>query len=82
MAYLEKFLTGKDWVAGKDITYVDFFTYEMLHHYIVYDAKALDNFPNLQAYMKRFESLPAIKRYMESPNFIKGPIFLYSKVDI
>jgi glutathione S-transferase len=75
LGYLNKFLKDKQWVAGNDLTYVDFFLYEVLRDLRVYDAKCLDAFAALQAYCDRVESLPAIKKYMESPNFIKSPIF-------
>ena len=33
----------------------------------------VEKFPKTMAFLERFEALPKIKEYMESPRFIKGP---------
>lgn len=75
MGYLSKFLGDREWLGGNKLTYVDFYTYENLRHYQQYDPKGLDNFPNLLKYLDRVESIPEIKKYMESPKYLAKPMF-------
>lgn len=72
---LTEFMGDNQWLAGNELTMVDFFAYESFHHMTVYDPKCFDNHPKVKGYMKRFEELPAIKAYMESPEFIKAPCY-------
>jgi len=72
---LEKYLEGNAWVLGKKISYVDFMLYEVLHGYKTYDAKWLAPYPNLIKFMADFEAVPNIKKFLESPENIKGPCF-------
>jgi len=75
LGFLTDFIKDNKWMTGNDLTYVDFFVYEVLYQLTVFNSKALDKFPKLQAYLKRFEELPAIKAYMASPNFLKAPLY-------
>jgi len=83
LGYLQDFLGDNKWIAGSNITYVDFFAYEVVYQLTVFDSKCLDKFPKLQAYLKRFEELPAIKAYMATPNYLKAPLYTHmAKVKI
>jgi len=83
LGYLCDLIKDDKWMAGEDITYVDFLAYEVLYHITVYDPKSLEKFPKLQAYLKRVEGLPAIKAYMAGPNFLKGPLYSpFAKIKI
>ncbi|CAL8136799.1 unnamed protein product [Orchesella dallaii] len=73
---LSSLMKDNEWITGKDITYVDFFVYECLYHFIKFDSSCLDKFPNLKGLMTRFENLPEIKKYINSPKFLEGPIYL------
>lgn len=75
LGYVDKFLEGKQWMAGDTITYVDFFAYEVVRGLRVYDNKAIENFSNLKAFLERVENLPEIKKYMESEVYLEKPIF-------
>lgn len=55
LGYLSKFLNQKRFMVGDDVTYVDFFVYEVLDQIRTYDSKCLDEFPNLQV-AKNFET--------------------------
>nr|AFM86832.1 Glutathione S-transferase Mu 3 [Callorhinchus milii] len=68
------FLSEKPWFAGEKITFVDFLLYEVLDEHLIFEAKSLDEFKNLQAFFKRFEALEKISAYMKSDRFMKGPI--------
>jgi len=73
MEQVEKFIGSNKFALGNKITYVDFLLYEILYHYKTYDDKILNSYPGLQGYMKNFETVPTISKYMASPEYIKGP---------
>uniref|UniRef100_A0A2K5CCM2 Glutathione S-transferase n=1 Tax=Aotus nancymaae TaxID=37293 RepID=A0A2K5CCM2_AOTNA len=53
--------SGKfSWFAGEKLTYVDFLTYDILDQNRIFEPKCLDKFPNLKAFMCRFEALEKI----------------------
>merc|ERR1712025_122790 len=68
-----KFLGSNSWLAGKSLTFPDFHFYEMLDQHKQLSPSILNKFPNLVAYVKRFEELPEIAAYMASPKFMKAP---------
>ncbi|KAG0715013.1 Glutathione S-transferase Mu 2 [Chionoecetes opilio] len=71
---LEEYLGSKTWVMGEQITIPDFIFYEVLDINLLLQKSCLDKYKNLRCFHKRFEALPAIKKYMASPRFIKSPI--------
>ncbi|GBN57158.1 Glutathione S-transferase Mu 1 [Araneus ventricosus] len=66
MKLWEKFLGNKKFLLGDNITYVDFIAYETFDVYEKYHASVLENFPRLQDFQKRFESLPELQEYLNS----------------
>ncbi len=70
---LSKFLGKNEWLNG-NISYVDFFAYEILDWFRVFSPNCLDKWQNLREYMERFEKLPAIASYMSSNEFKSWPI--------
>ncbi len=70
---LSKFLGKNEWLKA-NISYVDFFAYEILDWFRVFSPNCLDKWQNLREYMKRFEKLPAIASYMSSNEFKSWPI--------
>jgi len=76
LAAMSKFLGAKDWVAGDRLTYADFYVYDVLDfNRLLFDPKHLNAFPNLVAYMKRFEGLKGVKEFMASNDYIHMPIW-------
>ncbi|KAK8739205.1 hypothetical protein OTU49_003531 [Cherax quadricarinatus] len=71
---LSDFLGDKTWFAGEKLTFPDFLLYELLDIHLVVDNTCLDHTENLQAFVKRFEDLPSIKKYMTSPQYMKTPL--------
>ncbi|XP_003386865.1 PREDICTED: glutathione S-transferase Mu 3-like [Amphimedon queenslandica] len=71
---MSKYLGDKPWFAGNEITFPDFHFYEMFDQHKEFHPQLFDGLDNLKAYMDRFEALPAIKSYMDSPEFIRWPI--------
>uniref|UniRef100_UPI0019398E86 glutathione S-transferase-like n=1 Tax=Styela clava TaxID=7725 RepID=UPI0019398E86 len=72
--YLEKYFQGKNFVLGDDISYLDFSLFETLDHHRLFFADIFDKSPNIQAYMKRFESLEKLAKYFNSEKYKKFPI--------
>ncbi|XP_040854547.1 glutathione S-transferase Mu 3 isoform X6 [Ochotona curzoniae] len=68
------FLGKFSWFAGEKLTFVDFLTYDVLDQNRMFEPKCLDEFPNLKAFMCRFEALEKIAAYMQSDRFFKMPI--------
>ncbi|GIZ04207.1 glutathione S-transferase Mu 3 [Caerostris extrusa] len=71
----EKFLGDRKYLAGDDITYVDFMVYENLDFYRLFHAKTFDNFPTLKSYHSRIKDLPGVQKYLNSSSFRQWPIF-------
>uniref|UniRef100_A0A8C2RKZ5 Glutathione S-transferase n=1 Tax=Capra hircus TaxID=9925 RepID=A0A8C2RKZ5_CAPHI len=63
------FLGKFSWFAGEKLTFVDFLTYDVLDQNRMFEPKCLDEFPNLKAFMCRFEALEKIATYMQD-----GPV--------
>uniref|UniRef100_A0AC11B7L1 Glutathione S-transferase mu 3 n=1 Tax=Ovis aries TaxID=9940 RepID=A0AC11B7L1_SHEEP len=68
------FLGKYSWFAGEKLTFVDFLTYDVLDQNRMFEPKCLDEFPNLKAFMCRFEALEKIATYMQSDRFLKMPV--------
>ncbi|GBN64001.1 hypothetical protein AVEN_251820-1, partial [Araneus ventricosus] len=63
----EKFLGENEFLAGDDMTYVDFMVYEALDLYRLQQETILDDYPSLKAYFKRMRDLPELQEYLNSP---------------
>jgi len=73
LTYLNTFLKNKKYILGDQISYVDFIMYEMLFHFTQYQADYVDKYPELKRFMKAFEEIPEISKYIASSAYIKGP---------
>lgn len=71
----EKYLGDNAFFAGDKLTMVDFPMYEVIDQHREFEPKLLDKFPKLNAYMSRFEALPALKTFLASDRFYKRPIY-------
>uniref|UniRef100_A0A2J8UMF4 Glutathione S-transferase n=1 Tax=Pongo abelii TaxID=9601 RepID=A0A2J8UMF4_PONAB len=73
------FLGKFSWFAGEKLTFVDFLTYDILDQNRIFDPKCLDEFPNLKAFMCRFEvTFPApfsYKNTHSSPGTCRIPLW-------
>ncbi|KAG0721684.1 Glutathione S-transferase 2 [Chionoecetes opilio] len=67
-----KFLGTHSWFAGENISFVDFIMYELLEQHLLLAKGCLKDAKNLQEFLKRFEELKAIKKYMGTTRFMKG----------
>ena len=67
------FLKKQPWLAGTEITYIDFMCYELLLANFAMEPTLREKYPVLREYMERFEALPAIKDYLKSPEVAKYP---------
>ncbi|KAK7805564.1 hypothetical protein U0070_025889 [Myodes glareolus] len=68
------FLGKFSWFAGEKLTFVDFLTYDVLDQNRMFEPKCLDEFPNLKAFMCRFEALEKIAAFLQCDRFFKIPI--------
>ncbi|CAL1275163.1 unnamed protein product [Larinioides sclopetarius] len=64
--YFEEFLRDKEFLIGKDITYVDFMVFESLDFYTTFHGTALDEFPLLKAYLDKMKNLSELQLYLKS----------------
>lgn len=71
---LSKFLGANEFLGGGGLSYVDFIAYEWLDVHRLLVPGLLADHPTLEAYVKRIESIPEVKKYMESGRFIKWPV--------
>ncbi|KAH9376988.1 hypothetical protein HPB48_021538 [Haemaphysalis longicornis] len=67
-------LTGKKWALGDRLTYVDFLLYEGLDWHREFKGEAVQRYPEVVAYLKRFEELPNLKEHFASDKYKKWPI--------
>lgn len=64
---IEKYLNGKQFLAGKNVTYADFIFFEILDKsFWASNNKLAEANPNCVAYHKRVSSLPGLKEYFAS----------------
>ena len=72
---MSKFLGGNPFFAGQTITYMDFLAYEWLDKQTYFAPKMVRKHWNLIEYLSRFEQLPTIKKYMNTDQFMKWPLY-------
>ncbi|KAF7492544.1 hypothetical protein SSS_10122 [Sarcoptes scabiei] len=69
-----EFLGDHPFVAGTNLSYVDFFVYEYLIRLKAMTPEVFAKFQNLGNYVNRFESMPKISAYLkqQQPQFFNG----------
>ncbi|XP_067951417.1 glutathione S-transferase Mu 7-like [Watersipora subatra] len=71
---LSKFLGDHEYFAGSEIVYADFCVYDLLDMLNVFSPGCLDKYDNLKAFLARVESLPTVKKFLDSDGYMKrGP---------
>lgn len=74
-------LGNQKWFVNDKISLADFVLYEEFYANLALEPSCLDAYPNLKEFMKRFEGLPALKKYMATPKFkelpINGPMAIF-----
>ncbi|XP_075541462.1 glutathione S-transferase Mu 1-like [Dermacentor variabilis] len=73
---LSRSLADRKWLAGDQITHVDFMLYELLDQFLLFKPGCLNEHANLKAYVERFRQLTPIKAYLSSDRFQPWPVFL------
>ncbi|XP_039261909.2 glutathione S-transferase class-mu 26 kDa isozyme 47-like [Styela clava] len=71
---MEKYLKDRKFLIGNDLSFLDFALFETFDHHRLFFTDIFDQSPNIQNYMKRFESLPRIANYLSSARYKKFPI--------
>ena len=77
---LSTYLGDRPFVAGSNISYVDFWLYEYLKKISVLVPGSLDEFANLAKFLGRIESLPQLSGYFKNakPGLFNGPMALWN----
>ncbi|KAH7956274.1 hypothetical protein HPB52_007780 [Rhipicephalus sanguineus] len=70
----EKHLSDNKWALGDRLTYVDFMLYEGFDWHREFKPDAMEPYPNIAEYLKRFEELPNIKEFFASDKYNRWPI--------
>jgi len=70
----EDFLGDNPWFAGQNLTFVDFHMYELLFQHTKFVPEIVAKCQKLTAFIKRFEELPKIKSFLESPRYVNLPM--------
>jgi len=70
----EDALTGKDWIMGEKLTYVDFMFWEYLDWHVLLKNDILDGLESLKSYHQRFMDLPRMKEYFGSSRYQRWPL--------
>ncbi|CAD8208970.1 unnamed protein product [Paramecium octaurelia] len=66
-------LESSTWLTGDTITYVDFLVWEYVDEFLVLAPEVITSKPKLVEFHNRISEFPQIKKYLESPNYIKRP---------
>lgn len=69
----EFLLSKHKFLAGDELTYVDFMLWEYIDELLVFDEKVVKKYPKLLELHKHIREIPAIKKYMESDAYIDRP---------
>lgn len=69
----DEYLKTRSWISGDQLSYPDFNLYDLLDCLKTLEPNCLNAFPRLQQYITKFEALPQIAAYMQSPRFLKYP---------
>lgn len=74
---LEKFADShkSGWLSGEQISYVDFYAYEIIDWYReVIDKDCLQKYPKLGGFMHQFEQLAPLKEWLASEEYRRAPL--------
>ncbi|WP_395239524.1 glutathione S-transferase family protein, partial [Salmonella sp. s54412] len=69
-----KYLGDKKFLAGDELTFVDFLMYELLDQHKIFDKTLVEPHKKLMQFTARIEALPGIAAYKKSAKFIERPI--------
>ncbi|CAK57521.1 unnamed protein product (macronuclear) [Paramecium tetraurelia] len=72
---LDKFIDGKTWAAGANLTYIDFGLFELEETLKAFHPESWAKFANLQKHHQEFSNIPQIKEYQASGRFLAGPFY-------
>jgi len=66
-----KFLGDKKFFIGDNVTYVDFYLYELFFNFSFIAPDLIKKYSNIQNFQQRIEALPAIAKYMKTEKYMK-----------
>ncbi|XP_015925733.2 glutathione S-transferase class-mu 26 kDa isozyme 47-like [Parasteatoda tepidariorum] len=68
------FLGDRKYLAGEELTYVDFIAFDIFDSHILFQKTILDRISPLKVFQETIENLPEVKKYRNSSTFCKWPI--------
>lgn len=71
----DKLLGKRAWLAGDNLTYIDFQFTEVLDHLELCYPGCFDNLPNVKKYKNAFFALDKVAAYRKSDRFQKWPLY-------
>ena len=74
MEIMDKYLENNRWLAGDDLSYMDFVFCEWLSQVLLLDSKCLEKFSNTTKYYDNFFKLDKIAAYRNSKKFRTFPV--------
>ena len=74
MELMNKYLTNNKWLAGDQLSYIDFVFSEWLSQLLLMEPKSLENYSNVTTYYDNFFKMEKISAYRKSKKFKKFPI--------
>jgi len=66
-----KYLGNKKFFTGDNVTYVDFYLYELLFKLSTFAEELFNKYPVFKTFLHSVETLPAIAKYMKSEKYVK-----------
>jgi len=66
-----KFLGDKKFYISDNVTYADFFVYELFMNFECVAPELMEKFPNIKNFKQRIEELPAIAKFMKTEKYTK-----------
>jgi len=67
---LNNFMKGNKYILNEQISYVDFYLYEVLVQYSKFNKQFLKPYPELEKYKQSIESLPQLSEYIKATDHL------------
>lgn len=74
LKHISEFLGKSKFLAGDNVTFVDFLAYSYISKQLTLAPNCLENFPNLKEFQSRVENLPTVNEYIKNAPQSKFPM--------
>jgi glutathione S-transferase len=72
---LDAFIAGRKFAAGNNLTFIDFYLFDLEDLIRLFDEATFNSLTNLKAHYNTFAAIPEIKAYREAPRYVERPFF-------